>query len=46
MYFIKMNLNLYDEDDEDNIVIEYEKKFFEKGFCIYWMEVKFYKCFE
>ena len=25
-----MNLNLHDEDDEDNIVTEYEKKFSEK----------------
>ena len=30
MYFTKMNLNLHDEDDEDNIVTEYEKKFSEK----------------
>ena len=25
MYFTKMNLNLHDEDDEDNIVTEYER---------------------
>ena len=30
MYFTKMNLNLHDEDDEDNILTEYEKKFSEK----------------
>lgn len=46
MYFTKMNLNLHDEDDEDNIVTEYEKKFSEKGSRIYRMETKFHKCFE
>ena len=46
MYFTKMNLNLHDEDDEDNIVTEYEKKFSEKGSRIYRMEAKFHKCFE
>ncbi|MEX2993733.1 tRNA (guanosine(46)-N7)-methyltransferase TrmB, partial [Staphylococcus epidermidis] len=35
-----------DEDDEDNIVTEYEKKFSEKGSRIYRMEAKFHKCFE
>ena len=30
MYFTKLNLNLHDEDDEDNILTEYEKKFSEK----------------
>ena len=34
------------EDDEDNIVTEYEKKFSEKGSRIYRMEAKFHKCFE
>lgn len=27
MYFTKLNLNLHDEDDEDNILTEYEKNF-------------------
>ena len=45
MYFTKMNLNLHDEDDEDNILTEYEKKFSEKGSRIYRMEAKFHKTF-
>lgn len=43
MYFTKMNLNLHDEDDEDNILTEYEQKFSEKGSRIYRMEAKFHK---
>ena len=43
MYFTKLNLNLHDEDDEDNILTEYEKKFSDKGSRIYRMEAKFHK---
>ena len=43
MYFTKMNLNLHDEDDEDNILTEYEKSFSDKGSRIYRMEAKFHK---
>ena len=47
MYFTKMNLNLHDEDDEDNILTEYEKKFSEKGSeFIEWKQnfIKTFKC--
>ncbi|MCS4485315.1 tRNA (guanosine(46)-N7)-methyltransferase TrmB [Staphylococcus americanisciuri] len=43
MYFTKMNLNLHEEDAEDNIETEYERKFAEKGSRIYRMEAKFHK---
>ncbi|WP_278925418.1 tRNA (guanosine(46)-N7)-methyltransferase TrmB [Staphylococcus auricularis] len=43
MYFTKINLNLHDEDDEDNIETEYERKFSEKGSRIYRMEAKFHQ---
>ncbi|WP_251942771.1 MULTISPECIES: tRNA (guanosine(46)-N7)-methyltransferase TrmB [Staphylococcus] len=43
MYFTKMNLNLHEEDIEENIVTEYEKKFSEKGSRIYRMEAKFHE---
>ena len=43
MYFTKLNLNLHDEDDEDNILTEYEKNFSDKGSRIYRMEAKFIK---
>ncbi|PTK42477.1 tRNA (guanosine(46)-N7)-methyltransferase TrmB, partial [Staphylococcus nepalensis] len=42
MYFNKINLNLHDEDDEDNIETEYERKFADKGSRIYRMEAKFH----
>ncbi|GEP84353.1 tRNA (guanine-N(7)-)-methyltransferase [Staphylococcus piscifermentans] len=42
MYFTKINLNLHDEDDEDNIETEYERKFADKGSRIYRMEAKFH----
>ena len=45
MYFTKMNLNLHEEDDEDNILTEYEQKFSEKGSRIYRMEAKFHKIY-
>src|SRR5699024_10423806 len=45
MYFTKLNLNLHQEDDEDNIETEYERKFSEKGSRIYRMEAKFHKNF-
>ena len=45
MYFTKLNLNLHDEDDEDNILTEYEKKFSEKGSRIYRMEQNFINLF-
>ncbi|RIL93918.1 tRNA (guanosine(46)-N7)-methyltransferase TrmB, partial [Staphylococcus equorum] len=41
MYFTKLNLNLHQEDDEDNIETEYERKFSDKGSRIYRMEAKF-----
>ncbi|PTK43915.1 tRNA (guanosine(46)-N7)-methyltransferase TrmB, partial [Staphylococcus saprophyticus] len=31
MYFTKINLNLHEEDDEENIETEYERKFSDKG---------------
>ena len=43
MYFTKINLNLHDEDDEDNIETEYERKFADKGSRIYRMEAKFHQ---
>ncbi|MDG0818375.1 tRNA (guanosine(46)-N7)-methyltransferase TrmB [Staphylococcus equorum] len=43
MYFTKLNLNLHQEDDEDNIETEYERKFSDKGSRIYRMEAKFHK---
>ncbi|WP_251519762.1 tRNA (guanosine(46)-N7)-methyltransferase TrmB [Staphylococcus sp. Marseille-Q6910] len=43
MYFTKMNLNLHEEDIEENIVTEYEKKFSKKGSRIYRMEAKFHE---
>ncbi|MGO3049186.1 tRNA (guanosine(46)-N7)-methyltransferase TrmB [Staphylococcus casei] len=42
MYFIKINLNLHQEDDGSNIATEYETKFSEKGSRIYRMEAKFH----
>ncbi|WP_436859762.1 tRNA (guanosine(46)-N7)-methyltransferase TrmB [Staphylococcus caeli] len=42
MYFTKINLNLHQEDVEDNIETEYEKKFSDKGSRIYRMEAKFH----
>jgi len=42
MYFTKINLNLHEEDVEDNIETEYEKKFSDKGSRIYRMEAKFH----
>ncbi|OIJ29769.1 tRNA (guanosine(46)-N7)-methyltransferase TrmB [Staphylococcus sp. LCT-H4] len=42
MYFIKINLNLHQEDDGSNITTEYETKFSEKGSRIYRMEAKFH----
>ncbi|KRG10452.1 tRNA (guanosine(46)-N7)-methyltransferase TrmB [Staphylococcus sp. NAM3COL9] len=43
MYFTKLNLNLHQEDDEDNIETEYERKFSDRGSRIYRMEAKFHK---
>ena len=43
MYFTKINLNLHQEDTEDNIETEYERKFSDKGSRIYRMEAKFHK---
>ncbi|WP_019165032.1 tRNA (guanosine(46)-N7)-methyltransferase TrmB [Staphylococcus delphini] len=42
IYFTKINLNLHQEDDGDNIPTEYEHKFAEKGSRIYRMEAKFH----
>ena len=42
MYFTKINLNLHQEDDEDNIETEYERKFSDKGSRIYRMEAQFH----
>ncbi|EGQ3473544.1 tRNA (guanosine(46)-N7)-methyltransferase TrmB [Staphylococcus pseudintermedius] len=42
MYFTKINLNLHQEDEGDNISTEYEHKFAEKGSRIYRMEAKFH----
>ncbi|EJG0097767.1 tRNA (guanosine(46)-N7)-methyltransferase TrmB, partial [Staphylococcus pseudintermedius] len=42
MYFTKINLNLHQEDEGDNIPTEYEHKFAEKGSRIYRMEAKFH----
>ncbi|ANQ81508.1 tRNA (guanosine(46)-N7)-methyltransferase TrmB [Staphylococcus pseudintermedius] len=42
MYFKKINLNLHQEDEGDNIPTEYEHKFAEKGSRIYRMEAKFH----
>ncbi|PCF33328.1 tRNA (guanosine(46)-N7)-methyltransferase TrmB [Staphylococcus delphini] len=42
MYFTKINLNLHQEADGDNIPTEYEHKFAEKGSRIYRMEAKFH----
>lgn len=42
MYFTKINLNLHEEDDEENIETEYERKFSDKGSRIYRMEAKFH----
>ncbi|HEC2159358.1 TPA: tRNA (guanosine(46)-N7)-methyltransferase TrmB [Staphylococcus delphini] len=42
MYFTKINLNLHQEDDGENIPTEYEHKFAEKGSRIYRMEAKFH----
>jgi tRNA (guanine-N7-)-methyltransferase len=43
MYFTKINLNLHQEDHENNIETEYERKFSDKGSRIYRMEAKFHK---
>ncbi|MDT0747070.1 tRNA (guanosine(46)-N7)-methyltransferase TrmB [Staphylococcus chromogenes] len=45
MYFTKINLNLHQEDEGDNIPTEYEFKFAEKGSRIYRMEAKFHQDF-
>ncbi|PHK50885.1 tRNA (guanosine(46)-N7)-methyltransferase TrmB [Staphylococcus edaphicus] len=42
MYFTKINLNLHEEDNEDNIETEYERKFSDKGSRIYRMEAQFH----
>ena len=42
MYFTKINLNLHEEDDEENIETEYERKYSDKGSRIYRMEAKFH----
>ncbi|MDW4388638.1 tRNA (guanosine(46)-N7)-methyltransferase TrmB [Staphylococcus saprophyticus] len=42
MYFTKINLNLHEEDAEENIETEYERKFSDKGSRIYRMEAKFH----
>lgn len=42
MYFTKINLNLHEEGDEENIETEYERKFSDKGSRIYRMEAKFH----
>ncbi|MDK3850660.1 tRNA (guanosine(46)-N7)-methyltransferase TrmB [Staphylococcus pseudintermedius] len=42
LYFTKINLNLHQEDEGDNIPTEYEHKFAEKGSRIYRMEAKFH----
>ncbi|MFP4946210.1 tRNA (guanosine(46)-N7)-methyltransferase TrmB [Staphylococcus pseudintermedius] len=42
MYFTKINLNLHQEDEGDNIPTEYEHKFAEKGSRIYRVEAKFH----
>ncbi|RIO26339.1 tRNA (guanosine(46)-N7)-methyltransferase TrmB [Staphylococcus saprophyticus] len=42
MYYTKINLNLHEEDDEENIETEYERKFSDKGSRIYRMEAKFH----
>ncbi|EJJ6337554.1 tRNA (guanosine(46)-N7)-methyltransferase TrmB [Staphylococcus pseudintermedius] len=42
IYFTKINLNLHQEDEGDNIPTEYEHKFAEKGSRIYRMEAKFH----
>ncbi|EKI4482989.1 tRNA (guanosine(46)-N7)-methyltransferase TrmB [Staphylococcus pseudintermedius] len=42
VYFTKINLNLHQEDEGDNIPTEYEHKFAEKGSRIYRMEAKFH----
>ncbi|EGQ0300452.1 tRNA (guanosine(46)-N7)-methyltransferase TrmB [Staphylococcus pseudintermedius] len=42
MYFTKINLNLHQENEGDNIPTEYEHKFAEKGSRIYRMEAKFH----
>ncbi|MDK3993400.1 tRNA (guanosine(46)-N7)-methyltransferase TrmB [Staphylococcus pseudintermedius] len=42
MYFTKINLNLHQEDEGDNIPTEYEHKFAEKGSRIYRTEAKFH----
>ncbi len=42
MYFTKINLNLHQEDEGNNIPTEYEHKFAEKGSRIYRMEAKFH----
>lgn len=43
MYFTKINLNLHEEDNEDNVLTEYEQKFADKGSRIYRMEAKFHQ---
>ena len=43
MYFTKLNLNLHQEDEGENIETEYERKFADKGSRIYRMEAKFHK---
>lgn len=42
MYFTKINLNLHQEEKENNIETEYERKFSDKGSRIYRMEAKFH----
>lgn len=43
MFFTKINLNLHEEDNEDNVLTEYEQKFADKGSRIYRMEAKFHQ---
>lgn len=42
MYFTKINLNLHQEEKENNIETEYERKFSDRGSRIYRMEAKFH----
>ena len=36
-------MNLHEEDNEDNVLTEYEQKFADKGSRIYRMEAKFHQ---
>lgn len=35
MLLMYLSLDFYNSDFEGNIMIEYEEKFFSKGYCIY-----------